>query len=249
MIDLVIQFKLIIFSFIFGFLFSALLEYFNKFINRFSSLIKFLSSVILVAFMTYVYFIGIQKIGNAIFHIYSIMSIVLGFITYDLIIKLIANNNKKWYTYYGDNMAKRRVSKATKRRLTVLGPIFVVIIVYFIFSLLYNVYTIYKLSVEKKELEASYLSLQEEAEQLKIDIEKLNDPSYLADYAREKYLYSKEGEYILKLDEMDETSTTIDSISTTINKNYIILGLSFLMFLVFIYILRKGKTKKKSKKK
>lgn len=95
MIDLVIQFKLIIFSFIFGFLFSALLEYFNKFINRFSSLIKFLSSVILVAFMTYVYFIGIQKIGNAIFHIYSIMSIVLGFITYDLIIKLIANNNKK----------------------------------------------------------------------------------------------------------------------------------------------------------
>lgn len=145
-------------------------------------------------------------------------------------------------------MAKKRVTKATKRRLTVLGPIFIVIIIYFVFSLLYNVYTIYTLSMEKKNLEASYLSSQEQAEQLKIDIEKLNDPEYLADYAREKYLYTKQGEYIIKLDEMEETTTTIDSVSTNINKNYVILGLSFLMLLVFIYIFSKGRTKKKRKK-
>lgn len=145
-------------------------------------------------------------------------------------------------------MAKKRVTKATKRRLTVLGPVFIVIIIYFVFSLLYNVYTIYTLSMEKKNLEASYLSSQEQAEQLKIDIEKLNDPEYLADYAREKYLYTKQGEYIIKLDEMEETTTTIDSVSTNINKNYVILGLSFLMLLVFIYIFSKGRTKKKRKK-
>lgn len=95
MIDLTLQFKLIIFSFIFGFLFSALLEWFNKKTNKYSTYIKLLLSILLIIFMTYIYFIGIQKIGNAIFHIYSIISIIIGFVLYDLIIKLIANNNKR----------------------------------------------------------------------------------------------------------------------------------------------------------
>ena len=95
MIDLSLQFKLIIFSFIFGFLFSALLEWFNNIINKYKTYLKSMLSVILVLIMTVIYFIGINKIGNAIFHIYSILSIVLGFIMYDILIKLIANNNKK----------------------------------------------------------------------------------------------------------------------------------------------------------
>ena len=95
MISLTIQFKLIIFSFIFGFLFSALLEWFNKRIIKFKSYTKFILSFILIAFMTYVYFLGIQKIGNAIFHIYSILTIICGYVLYDIIIKIIANNNKK----------------------------------------------------------------------------------------------------------------------------------------------------------
>lgn len=95
MIDLNIQFKLIIFSFIFGFLFSSLLEYFNKKINKYNTYIKLITSLLLVGIMTYIYFVGIQKIGNAIFHIYGVISIVVGFVLYDIIIKLIANNNKK----------------------------------------------------------------------------------------------------------------------------------------------------------
>ena len=95
MIDLTLQFKLIIFSFIFGFLFSALLEWFNKKINKYNTCARLVFSIFLIIFMTFVYFVGIQKIGNAIFHIYSIISIIVGYILHDLIIKLIANNNKK----------------------------------------------------------------------------------------------------------------------------------------------------------
>ena len=95
MIELTLQFKLIIFSFIFGFLFSAALEGFNKVIKKYSTFVEILLSFIFILFMTFIYFIGIQKISNAIFHIYSILSIVLGFIFYDIIIKIIANNNKK----------------------------------------------------------------------------------------------------------------------------------------------------------
>ena len=95
MIDLNIQIKLIIFSFIFGFFFSVLLEIFNKKIVKCKMCVKFILSFLVVILSTIVYFEGIKKIGNAIFHIYSIITIVLGFVCYDLLIRLIANKNKK----------------------------------------------------------------------------------------------------------------------------------------------------------
>ena len=101
--------------------------------------------------------------------------------------------------------------------------------------------------MEKIQLEKLYVELQEEGENLKIDIEKLNDKNYLANYAREHYLYSKDGEYILQMDDVEKIE---EDISNEINKNYLIVGLSLFMLLVFVYIILKGKRKnKKSKKK
>ena len=34
-----------------------------------------------------------------------------------------------------------------------------------------------------------------------MDVDKLQDPDYIARYAREKYLYSKDGEFIIKIPE------------------------------------------------
>ena len=90
MIDLDIQFKLVIFSFIFGFLYSSFLDWFNKKIMSLKSYIKLIIYLIVNILLTIIYFIGIQKIGYAIFHIYEIISIILGFISYDISIKLIA---------------------------------------------------------------------------------------------------------------------------------------------------------------
>lgn len=89
MIELTLQFKLIIFSFVFGFMFSSALEGFNKIVKRYSTTIEIILSFVFIIFMTFIYFVGIQKIGNAIFHIYSILSIIFGFIFYDIIIKFI----------------------------------------------------------------------------------------------------------------------------------------------------------------
>ena len=245
MIDLTLQFKLIIFSFIFGFLFSVILDEFNKIVKKYSNFIQIVLSFFLIAFMTVVYYCGIRKIGNAIFHIYSILSIIIGFISYDMLLKLIANKNKKWYNSYGDNMAKRRISKASKRRLTFFGTISLIAIVYFCFSLFYNVYTIYELNKEKGELENLYIELQEEAESLKIDIEKFNDSNYLANYAREHYLYSKDGEYIIKLDDIEEIENDIDD---DIKKNYTITALSLIIIFIFVYIIVKNKKVRKKKR-
>lgn len=136
----------------------------------------------------------------------------------------------------------RKISKASKRRLTVFGTLSVIAIFYFIVSFIYNIYIIRDLTIEKKELQKEYASLVEEAKQLKLDIDKLNDPEYLADYARENYLYSKENEYIIQIgEEITETTETIDSIELSIDKNYILLGLTFAIISIFIYILLKSK--------
>ena len=41
--------------------------------------------------------------------------------------------------------------------------------------------------------------MKEKEEVLKSDATKLQDPDYVARYAREKYLYSKDGEIILQI--------------------------------------------------
>lgn len=60
------------------------------------------------------------------------------------------------------------------------------------------------MKLEKKELENRIASLKEEEKILESDIQKLEDPSYVARYAREKYLYSKDGEIIIRMPDNDE---------------------------------------------
>lgn len=95
MIYLTVQIKIIVFSIIFGFLFSILLDMFYMFNHRLRKIYQIFFSLILIILLSFIYFIGINKISNGIFHIYSIMCIIVGFITYDIIVKKLANKNKK----------------------------------------------------------------------------------------------------------------------------------------------------------
>lgn len=58
---------------------------------------------------------------------------------------------------------------------------------------------IYDKYQEKKILTQKLVSLKDKEDELKVDASKLQDPDYIARYAREKYLYSKDGEIILKI--------------------------------------------------
>ena len=53
---------------------------------------------------------------------------------------------------------------------------------------------------EKKILLAEQKRLKEEEAYLKDQVIKFRDPDYLARYAREKYLFSTDGELIIKID-------------------------------------------------
>ena len=95
MINLDIQIKLIIFSLIYGFLFSILLDIFYQLTKKVHQIYKIIISFFLIVVMTIIYFIGIKQIGHIIFHFYSIIAIIIGFISYDLVLKLIEIKNKK----------------------------------------------------------------------------------------------------------------------------------------------------------
>ncbi len=57
---------------------------------------------------------------------------------------------------------------------------------------------------EKEFLQSKMSILREKEEELKADVEKLENPDYVARYAREKYMYSREGEIILRIPDEEE---------------------------------------------
>ena len=92
------------------------------------------------------------------------------------------------------------ITKKDKRRLIVLMVLFIPLLVLFISNMVSYVSIIYSNVKEKKELEVKYQEILEEEDLLKSEISKLQDEEYIARYAREKYLYSKDGEIIIKID-------------------------------------------------
>lgn len=142
-------------------------------------------------------------------------------------------------------MAKRRISKASKRRLMFFGLISLAIIVYSFTCFVSYTLKIANLTSEKKKLELELSEKKESEEDLKNEIDRLKDPDYLARYARENYSYSKDGEYIIKI---DKSNAEEDIKEVKSYEDYIIYLCAFIIFLIIVYILGKGKKKKKIKK-
>ncbi|MDD5888242.1 MAG: septum formation initiator family protein [bacterium] len=100
-------------------------------------------------------------------------------------------------------MAKKKSLRAKKmhRRMLIFGVGSILIIVATTFTIGKYWVEIYDKYQENKQLDAKLSDLKDEEEKLKLDALKLQDPEYIARYAREKYLYSKEGEFIIKIPE------------------------------------------------
>ena len=131
-----------------------------------------------------------------------------------------------------------KVSKKSKMRLVILGPFAVLAIVYFFITLIGYIVSYSSLKIEEKKLNESLLELQQKKANLKIEIVKLNDPSYVARYAKENYLYSSDGEYVIKIDNNDT------DITANKDSNYLIYYIIGGCALITIVILVKRKSSK-----
>lgn len=99
----------------------------------------------------------------------------------------------------GVNMKK--MSQKTKFRVTFYTIGLIISIVLFTSSCVSYISQIVKNKNEMNKLEATYNEKLSEEETLKDEINKLQDPEYMARYAREKYLYSKKNEIIIKIED------------------------------------------------
>jgi cell division protein DivIC len=96
---------------------------------------------------------------------------------------------------------KKKITAKTKRRLFLMLTLTVAVLIVFSF----NVWKLFSQVVAKNNeaiaLRDEIKHLEDEEDYLNVEVEKLNDPDYVARYAREKYLYSKDGEFTIRLPE------------------------------------------------
>lgn len=101
-------------------------------------------------------------------------------------------------------MTKPKTEKPRRTRKKVLrfvffGVLSICFVIYFfsiVFDMTVEISGKYK---EKNDLNEELNRLKEKEEELSTDVQKLQDPEYVARYLREKYLYSKSDEFIIKL--------------------------------------------------
>ena len=130
-------------------------------------------------------------------------------------------------------MKKRK--KASENRLIIFGTSSIIVIAFFVYIFFNYIIQVKNLNDEQAKLENDLLVLKQEESNLKNEIEKLKDPDYLARFARENYMYSKDGEYIIKVSEKEEKDNTQETVEN--NKNYlgiIIITSIILITLIFI---------------
>lgn len=134
-------------------------------------------------------------------------------------------------------------TKQYKRRILVFGSLSCLVIMLFIYNLISYISVINNLSNEIKDKEKILLDLEVNNKITEEEIEKLKDPDYLAKFARENYLYSKDGEYVIRIDKDDKLVIEVNEDRYKTNEKIIyILGL--LIGVIIIYIIVKVKRRK-----
>ena len=137
---------------------------------------------------------------------------------------------------------RKNVSIQSRRRLFFLRPICLFFISFLIVTFITNSYNLYQLNNEASKKNNELNDLQEKTEYLKNEIIKLNNPDYIAKYARENYSYSKDGEVVIQIheDKKEPGTVTTNVVDNKINKKpFIIAGVGLIIIQLFIYLTKK----------
>lgn len=95
----------------------------------------------------------------------------------------------------------RTITKPTRRRLFLITMMTLAILLAFSYNLWTMISQVMEKNNEAATLREQMSHLEDEEDYLKVEVEKLNDPDYVARYARERYLYSKDGEFTIRIPE------------------------------------------------
>jgi cell division protein DivIC len=99
---------------------------------------------------------------------------------------------------------KNKKPKNNGNHIFILIVALIAILVFMGMSVSKVIVQIYDKYNEASELELQLADLKDNEEKLESEINRLQDPEYLARYAREKYFYSKENELIIRIPEKED---------------------------------------------
>ncbi len=86
-----------------------------------------------------------------------------------------------------------------RKRFLLFGTFSIIVIAFTTYTIGQYWVQIYNKYQESKQLDKELKDLKKKEAALKADVNKMQDSDYIARYAREKYLYSKDGEFILNI--------------------------------------------------
>lgn len=95
---------------------------------------------------------------------------------------------------------KNKKTKKERKRLIFISFTILVLIFFLVFSVSGDFKKIMNNKNSKVELTLEYEKLLDDEKKLESEITKMQDPEYLARYAKEKYLFSSPGELIIRID-------------------------------------------------
>lgn len=95
----------------------------------------------------------------------------------------------------------KKYNVRTKGRMFVVFLFFGAIICTFGYTFIFNLKQFVDMKIELNDLNEEKKELVMKEEELEADIKRLSDSLYMARYARERYLYSRDGEIILRFEE------------------------------------------------
>lgn len=95
----------------------------------------------------------------------------------------------------------KKYTVKTKGRMLIVFLFFGAIICTFGYTFIFNLKQFAEMKIELNDLEDEKRNLVMKEEELEADIKRLSDSLYMARFARERYLYSREGELILRFEE------------------------------------------------
>lgn len=117
-------------------------------------------------------------------------------------------------SFASKNKFVKKAKKQEKSRIIFLLFTVVIFIVILISTVFNDVMQIMRNKKEIQELSEKYVELLDEEASLNSEVIKLQDRNYVERYAREKYLYTKEGEKILTIIENPSQKKAISEDST-----------------------------------
>lgn len=145
-------------------------------------------------------------------------------------------------------MSTKKKNKKANRRIAIYLFAFITIMIGIFFTFPNYAFQIYQKCNEKENLKEDLVDLKEQQETLEKEVEQLNDNEYIAKLARQKYLFSKDGEIIVKIDDSNVKDNSDNKIYFNL-EGYYKYEIGLLVLIAFILLVRKIKKPIKRKSK